>query len=259
MYVIAISNEKGGVGKSTTALNIASAIAERGNRTLLIDFDPSFGLTTMLGKSALDFELSIRDVLDTTTPTTIREATQEAKHISSNLFFVPGHGDLSIIEQLRRGEIQWPYVLKKELDQVADAYDFAVIDCPPNVAFFPVNAYVAADFLLIPIQTEWIALTSLPKIGDVLAQIPEEDRPGGMLILPTMYDQRTKHAQEFIEELKKTHPDNVSNHQIKRTTGFADSTIIGKPFIQYAPEHEAAKAYRAVAEEIIKACRNDQP
>jgi len=251
MYVIAISNEKGGTGKSTTALNVASALAERGHRTLLVDLDPSYGLTRMLGADAADFEVTVREVLRADHDATVRQATQGAKHVSSNLFFVPGHPDLAVIETMRRGEIRWPWIVKEALDEVAEAYEFAVLDCPPGVAFFPINAYVAADLLLIPIQSEYIALTSLPKIGEVLAEIPADARPGTYLVLPTMYDGRTKHAQEFMNMLKEQHPENLSKHIIKRTVGISDSSIAGKPFIHYDHDHEASCAYRGVAEEII--------
>ncbi len=127
-----------------------------------------------------------------------------------------------------------------------------MIDCPPGLGFFPTNAYVAADLILIPIQTELIALTSLNKMAAFLEGFPEEYRPTAHLPQPTIHDNRTRHAREVIEELRKQSPDGLSRYIIPRTVGFSDSTLEGKPLIHYEPDHDAAKAYRGVAEEILR-------
>lgn len=250
MYVIAISNEKGGTGKSTTAVNVAAALAERGHRTLLVDLDPSFGLTRMLGALPEHFECTLLDVLRQHDPKPIQAATQQVKD-QPNLFLVPSHTRLAELEA-RLTQPFWERILSKALEGVNDAYDFAVIDCPPGLGFFPTNAYVAADLILIPIQTEFIALTSLDKMAAFLEGFPEEYRPTAHLLLPTMHDNRTRHAREVIEELRKQSPDGLSQYIIPRTVGFSDSTVEGKPFIHYEPDHDAAKAYRGVAEEILR-------
>ena len=253
-YVIAISNEKGGTGKSTTALNVAAAIAERGHRTLLLDLDPSFGLTRMLGVLPEHFEYTLLDVLRTTNAQPLRSAIQEVK-AHRNLYLAPSHTQLAELEAGLTKPF-WERTLSRALEDVQDAYDFVLIDCPPGLGFFPTNAYVAAELILIPIQTEFIALTSLDKMNDFLESFPEEYRPEAHLLLPTMHDNRTRHAREVIAELRKQSPDGLSQHIIPRTVGFSDSTVEGKPFIHYDPDHDAAKAYRGVAEEIISVWRH---
>ena len=257
-YVIAISNEKGGTGKSTTALNVAAALAESGHRTLLVDLDPSFGLTRMLGALPEHFECTLLDVLREEDPQPIQAATQQVKD-RPNLFLVPGHTQLAIVEA-RLTRPFWERILRTALADVQGSYDFILIDCPPGLGFFPTNAYVAADLILIPIQTEFIALTSLDKMADFLGAFPEEYQPEAHLLVPTMHDARTRHAREVVEELRKQSPDGLSKHIIPRTVGFSDSTVEGKPFIHYDPKHDAAKAYRGVAEEILSVwrIRNEQ-
>ncbi len=257
-YVIAVSNEKGGTGKSTTALNVAAALAERGHKTLLIDIDPSFGLTRMLGAKPESFETTIRDVLDDENPATIHEAIQELKEYK-NLFFVPAHTKLAVLEA--RFEPFWERLLANALAPVVETYDFVLIDCPPGLGFFPINAYVAADLIVIPVQTEFIAFTSLDKMGSYLGGIPEDLRPAAFHLVPTLYDKRTKHAKEVVQELQKRFPEALSKHVIPRTVGFSDSSVEGKPFIHYDPHHAAAEAYRGVAEEIIEIwqSKNENP
>ena len=258
MYVIAISNEKGGTGKSTTTLNLAAALAERGRRTLLVDLDPSFGLTRMLGVLPEHFELTLLDVLRQHDPRPIREATQQLKDLQ-NLFLVPGHTRLAELE-VALGQVAWERTLKNALSEVESAYDFCLIDCPPGLGFFPTNAYVAANLILIPIQTEFLALTSLDRMSDFLEGFPEDYRPDAYFLLPTMHDSRTRHAREVVDELRKQAPHRLSKHIIPRTVGFSDSTVEGKPFIHHDPDHEGAKAYRGVAEEILSAwqARNEK-
>ena len=248
-YVIAVSNEKGGTGKSTTAVNVAAALAERGHKTLLVDLDPSFGLTRMLGATPDSFETTLLDVLREDDPLTIQAATHQLKD-HPNLFLVPGHTKLAVLEARLR-DVSWERTLARALADVKDVYSFIMIDCPPGLGFFPANAYVAADLILIPIQTEFIALTSLSKMIDFYVGFPEEYRPSEHMLLPTLYDKRTKHAQEVMEQLRKDFPQGLSAYVIPRTIGFSQSSVEGKPFIHYAPNHDAAKAYRGVAEEII--------
>jgi len=250
-YVIAISNEKGGTGKSTTAINVAAALAERGHRTLLVDIDPSFGLTRMLGAMPEHFETTLLDVLRQENPQPIETAIHQVKD-QRNLFLIPSHTKLAVLEA---GLTQpfWEQKLRNALTTVRDAYEFVVIDCPPGLGFFPANAYVAADLIVTPIQTEFIALTSLDKMIAFYEGFPEEYRPEGHLLLPTLYDKRTKHAKEVMDEIRKQFPDGLSKHIIPRTIGFSQSTVEGKPFIHQDPTHDAANAYRGVAEEILQA------
>jgi len=252
-YVIAVSNEKGGTGKSTTALNVAAALAEQGHRTLLVDLDPSFGLTRMLGALPEHFECTLLDVLREESPQPVTAAVQQVKD-HPDLFLVPGHTQLAIIEA-RLTRPFWERILATALEPAQASYAFIVIDCPPGLGFFPTNAYVAADLILIPIQTEFIALTSLDKMADFLDGFPEEYRPEAHWLVPTMHDGRTRHAREVVEELRKQSPDGLSAHIIPRTVGFSDSTVEGKPFIHHDPAHEGAKAYRGVAEEILNVWR----
>ena len=258
-YVIAVSNEKGGTGKSTTAVNVAAALAERGHRTLLVDFDPSFGLTRMLGSTPESFETTLLDVLREENPITIQAAIQQLKDYK-NLFLIPGHTKLALLEA-RLTQPFWERLLSNALTDVSEAYSFVVIDCPPGLGFFPTNAYVAANLIVIPIQTEFIALTSLDKMGAFLGGFPEDHRPESFHLVPTLYDKRTKHAKEVMTELRNRYPEALSKHIIPRTVGFSDSTVEGKPFIHYDPDHDAAKAYRGVAEEIIEIwqSRNEPP
>lgn len=254
-YVIAVSFEKGGTGKSTTALNVAAAFAELGQRTLLIDLDPSQSLSRMLGATDETFETTLLDVLHPEKGLQpIHVAIQQLKNYP-NLDFVPAHTLLTELEILM-GEPEWEHRLRLALEPVQDAYKSIILDCPPGLGFFPTNAFIAADLILIPVQTEFIPFTSLHKMGSYLLTFPEEYRPESFHLIGTMYDKRTRQAREVVEELQKTYPVAFSKHLIPRTVGFSESNASGEPFIHFNSDHAGARAYRGVAEEIISIWEN---
>ncbi len=246
----AITNQKGGVGKSTTCACLGAALTELGNRVLMVDLDPQAGLTTSLGQDPSAFERTIYNALiDNEVP--IEEIITETK--VPNLFFLPANLDLAGAEGELIGEIGWDRTLGDVLSPILKDYDFIFIDCPPSLGVLTTNALMAAKSVIVPVQSEYLALRGLRQLNTIISKVKKKGNPElKVKILRTMHDLRTTHTREIVEELERAFVDQIYQTVIKRTIKFADSALAGVPILIYAKRSEGAEAYRQLAREVLQ-------
>jgi chromosome partitioning protein len=249
--VIAIANQKGGVGKTTTAINLAGALAEEGFRVLCIDMDPQANLTAGLGINLNTVRRSMADVLaeGRATIDEIIIPTQTA-----GIDVAPANIDLAMTE----GELFTAFgreqVLRDALhEHLEDRYDFVLIDCPPNLGLLTVNGLVAANNVIIPVQTQYYALKGLNNLVKVITTIRNKlNRDLRILgLLPTFYDNRTLLARDMLEELRVVGDHHIFNSIIRNTVKLGEAPLAGRPITTYAGTSEAARTYRELAREVI--------
>ena len=245
--VYAIANQKGGVGKTTTAVNVAACVAAAGSQTLLVDLDPQCNATVALG-SGRDVHPSSYDCL--TGDVSVAEAARPAG--PDNLWLVPASRDLAgAAVELPRLEGS-EHRLRERLGPVRERFAVTVLDCPPSLGPVSVNALVTADRVIVPVQAEYLALEGLVQFLDTLAMIRREMNPtldvSGLLI--TMHDERTRLAQDVERELREHFPDMVFETVIPRSVRVAEAPSYGLPVTEHAPSSPASTAYRALAEEL---------
>lgn len=247
--IIAMCNQKGGVGKTTTSINMSGALAEYGRRVLLIDFDPQGALSAGLGVNAHDATTIYDLMLDRTIDpkTAIQHTSLE------NLDVIPANIELSAAEMKLVNEIAREQILAKILKQVSDDYDLIVIDCQPSLGLLTVNALTAAHGVIIPLATEFFALRGVAILEDIIGKVREGLNPALKLdgILATMVDSRTLHSREVLDRLKEAFGDKVFKSVIHRTVKFPDATVAQEPITVFAPTSDAAEVYRTVARELV--------
>src|SRR5215467_1902403 len=244
--VIALANQKGGVAKTTSTLNLAVAFAEEGNRVLAIDLDPQGNLTMSQGLNPDTIERSMYDVLVHRLP-----IEQIIHHGEIDL--AVASIDLAGAELALSAMIGRERSLEKALQPVLDRYDFVVIDTPPSLGLLTINALVASNGVIVPVQCEYLSLRGLVQLENTLSMIRENLNPnvGIQGILATMFDRRLLHSREAVEILKENFGDLVLNTKIRKTVRYAEAPVKGQSINKYDPTGEAAGMYRDLAKEVL--------
>ncbi len=244
--VIVLANQKGGVAKTTTTLNLGVAFAEQGYRVLLIDLDPQGNLTMSQGLNPDTIERSMFDVLVHRMPMDQVIVAREVDVAVSSI-------DLAGADMALSSQIGRERALEKALAPIKDRYDFIFIDTPPSLGLLTINAFVAATGVIVPVQTEYLSLRGLVQLENTLAMVRENLNPRVEIvgIVPTMYDRRLTHSREADEILRENFGDLVYNTRIRKTVRFAEAPVKGVSVLNYEPGGEAAEMYRDLAKEVL--------
>jgi chromosome partitioning protein len=244
--VIALANQKGGVAKTTTTLNLGVAFKEMGYRVLLVDLDPQGNLTMSQGLNPDTIETSMFDVLVRKIPISDVIERREVDLAVASI-------DLAGAELALAALIGRERSLEKALVEVRDRYDFILIDTPPSLGLLTINAFVAATGVIVPVQCEYLALRGLVQLENTLAMVRENLNPlvGVEGIVPTMYDSRTLHAREAVEILEENFGDLVFKTRIRKTVRYAEAPVKGSSVLGYDPTGTASEAYRELAKEVL--------
>jgi chromosome partitioning protein len=244
--VIALANQKGGVAKTTTTLNLGVAFAEHGLRVLLIDLDPQGNLTMSQGLNPDSIEQSMFDVLTARLPIEQVIETREVDIAVSSI-------DLAGAELALASQIGRERALDKALAPVLDKYDWILIDTPPSLGLLTINAFVAATGVIVPVQTEYLSLRGLVQLESTLSMVRENLNPKVEIIgiVPTMYDKRLTHSREADEILRENFGKLVYETRIRKTVRFAEAPVKGASVLKYEPRGDAAELYRDLAKEVL--------
>lgn len=247
---IAIFNQKGGVGKTTTCVNLAAALGAKGKTVLLVDVDPQGNTTSGVGVDKTDIEYSTYDVLINKVPA--RAILRETGF--KNLFLLPANMNLAGAElELAESQERF-FALKKAVSPLSVDFDFIIIDCPPSLGLLSLNALTASDTLIVPLQCEYYALEGLSQLLSTVRTVKQLYNEHLELegVVYTMYDSRLKLNQQVIEEVNKYFPNKAYKTMIPRSVKLAEAPSYGKPIIYYEKYCKASFAYKRLAEEIIK-------
>jgi chromosome partitioning protein len=248
--IIAMCNQKGGVGKTTTTINLGAALAEYGRKVLLVDFDPQGALSVGLGINPHELETTVYQLLMDRGV----DVHGVVQHTSvPGLDLLPANIDLSAAEVQLVGEVAREMVLARALRPITDEYDVIMIDCQPSLGLLTVNALTAAHGVLIPLECEFFALRGVALLVETIEKIQDRLNPRLEIdgILATMYDGRTLHSREVVARVVEAFGDNVFHTVIARTVKFPDATVAAEPITSYAATHPGAEAYRSLARELI--------
>jgi chromosome partitioning protein len=245
--VIAFTNQKGGVAKTTTTLNLAVAFSEKGHRVLCIDLDPQANLTMSQGIDPDSLDSSMYDVL--VNHISIREVIRKRE-----VDIACASIDLAGAEIAMSTQIGRERSLEKALAPIKEDYDFICIDTPPSLGLLTINALTAADKVIVPVQCEYLSMRGLIQLQNTLSMIRENLNPDVQIegILPTLVDTRTVHAKEAIELLEENFGDRVFASRITKTVRFAEAPVKGMSVLKYDPDGKAAYAYRQLAREVLE-------
>lgn len=249
--IISFANQKGGVGKTTTALNIASILSKNGKKILVIDLDPQSNLTSGLGfdksqeyLSSYDVLIQDHDISNVFVPSDINE----------NLFLVPSKIDLAGAEIELVSKLSREKILKEKLEKIKHEYDYVLIDCPPSLGLLTLNALVASDGVVIPVQCEYFALEGISQLMNTFGIVKKSLNPDldVLGVVMTMFDSRTKLSGEVVAEVKNFFDEKLFETIIPRNVRVSESPSFGKPVDVYDPSSPGAKAYEKLADEFLK-------
>ncbi|MDO8144938.1 MULTISPECIES: ParA family protein [unclassified Isoptericola] len=248
--IVAMCNQKGGVGKTTTTINLGATLAEYGRKVLLVDFDPQGAASVGVGVSPHELELSVYNLVmerDVTLEDVVRPTAIEGLDV------VPANIDLSAAEVQLVGEVARESVLSRALRPALDVYDVVLIDCQPSLGLLTVNALTAADGVLIPLECEFFALRGVALLVETIDKVRDRLNPDLAVdgILATMYDARTLHSREVVQRVHEAFGDTLLHTVIGRTVKFPDASVAAEPITSHAPSHAGAAAYRHLARELV--------
>jgi chromosome partitioning protein len=248
--VIALANQKGGVAKTTTTLNLAVAFKELGHRVLAVDLDPQGNLTMSQGLNPDSVERSMFDVL-------VRGVPLDDVIVAAEVDLAVSSIDLAGAELALSSMIGRERALQKALVPVRHRYDYILVDTPPSLGLLTINALTAADSVIVPVQCEYLSLRGLVQLEGTLSMIRENLNPSVEIrgILPTMFDARTLHSREAIEMLKESFGDLVFDTRIRKTIRYAEAPVRGSSVLKYDPAGPAAEAYRELAKEVLNGAK----
>ena len=246
---IAIANQKGGVGKTTTSVNLSACLAAEGKKVLLVDVDPQGNATSGYGIDKSKIEQSIYNVLVEGLP--IKESIQ--KTTFENLHILPATIELAGAEVELVSAISRETKLKRAIDQIKENYDYVIIDCPPSLGLLTLNSLTAADSVLMPIQCEFYALEGVSQLMNTVKLVQQNLNSALVLegVLLTMYDSRTKLSVQVAEEVKNHFQERVYQTVIPRNVRLSEAPSYGQPIIEYDPKSKGAEVYQSLAKEVI--------
>ena len=247
--IIAIANQKGGVGKTTTAINLSACLAEKGQKVLVIDMDPQGNMSSGLGLDKNSVEKTIYDLI--IGESEVEEVLQ--KNALENLDILPANVDLSAAEIELIGIDEKEYIVKKAIEKIKDAYDYVIIDCPPSLSMLTINAMTTADSVLVPIQCEYYALEGLSQLIHTVELVKERLNPVLEIegVVFTMYDARTNLSLQVVENVKDNLQQNIYKTIIPRNIRLAEAPSYGMPINQYDAKSAGADSYRRLADEVM--------
>ena len=248
--VIAVTNQKGGVGKTTTSVNLSACLAYKGKRVLVVDCDPQGNTTSGFGIDKDSYELSVYDCLIDSE--NAQKAVLRTKY--GNLSVIPSSPELSAAEIELASEEKREYILSEALNKIKKDYDYIIIDSPPALGMLSINIMTASDSVLIPIQCEYYALEGLTQLINSIRNIKKTSNPKLDIegIVATMYDSRTNLSSQVLDEVKKFFPDKVYNTIIPRNIRLSEAPSFGEPIIRYDITSNGAEAYFDLAKELMK-------
>ena len=255
--IVAFANQKGGVGKTTTAISLGAALAEMDQRVLLVDFDPQGGCAIGLGVEPSSLDLSVYNAL------LDRSCESEEvilKTTFPNLDLLPSNIDLAAAELMLVNEVAREQALLRALSPLRSKYDWILIDCPPSLGLLTINALTAADGVIIPLECEYYALRGVGLLMDSIERIRERLNPRLHVdgIVATMFDSRTLHGREVMERVRDAFGRRLFDTVIRKTIRFAEAPVAGEPILSYAPTSTGAVAYRDLAKEVMERVASSQ-
>jgi len=248
--IIAIANQKGGVGKTTTSINLSACLAEKGKKVLVIDTDPQGNTTSGFGIDKNDLENTIYELI--LGECSIGDCI--VKSVVENVSVIPSNVNLAAAEIELIGVDKKEYILKNEVDYVKDDFDFIIIDCPPSLNMLTINSMTTADSVLVPIQCEYYALEGLSQLIHTINLVKERLNPELSMegVVFTMYDSRTNLSMQVVENVKQNLSQRVYNTLIPRNIRLAEAPSYGMPINMYDPKSAGAEAYMNLAQEVIE-------